>query len=111
MNHTSQCIKYLDRAELLYMLWQHAWYLPFMPLDQLDQQYWCTLRICRVDIANMILNKKLVITTYYGKRLNLDLSGDTLDLTAYVAQHGEPPIADLQKKTLRSAIMAYYKCL
>lgn len=88
-------IKYLPRDKILYRLWKHA--------KKANQFYYCndtapilTEQQAREDINYMLQDKrKLELTTYYGRVLFLDISGDYLDTFTYNIYNGDNAAEDI----------------
>lgn len=91
-------IKYLPKDKLLYELWKPArrsQYLYYCPksVPQL------TLEKAKRDINHMIENSRdLDITTYYGKLLFIDISGDYMDPFTYNLYNGRGTAEEIIKK-------------
>lgn len=104
-------IKYLDKHQVLYYLWRGA--------KQAKQFTYCadacpalTLTQARVDIANMIKNKRaLDLNTYYGKTMLIDITGDYFDPFLYNTRNGynqaQKIINKLKRRELQKALVAY----
>jgi hypothetical protein len=101
------CIKYLDKPAVLHALWQHARYLPH--IFAMEEKPHATYAICKRDIQYM--GSVIKLTTYYGKRINVDLSGDLCDIRSYEAEHG-PVLAiiqQLQTEQVKQCVCVFYK--
>jgi hypothetical protein len=105
-------IKYLPKDKLLYNLWMNA--------KQAQYMYFCpelspklTMMTVRQDINYMIHNKReLDLTTYYGRLLFIDISGDYVDVFTYNLYNGnckvESIINELKIEELGRSIVKYY---
>lgn len=82
-------IKYLPRDKILYRLWEHA--------KKANQFHYCsniapilTEQQARNDINYMLQDsRKLELTTYYGRILFIDITGDYLDTFTYNIYNGD----------------------
>ena len=99
----------MNKAAILLELWKCARYLPH--IYSMAERPAPTLPICTRDIAQMRANGSMKITTYYGKRLSVDLSGDVFDPTSYEegVHHACDIIHMLQKQAVINCIITYFK--
>lgn len=105
------CIKYIPKDLLLYELWRHADKIPELEFVKCN----LTLKKARRDLKYMIINnRKLHLTTYYGKALFIDISSDYLDPFAYDMYNADGlaqkviavlKIQQLEKIILRVSVM------
>jgi hypothetical protein len=106
-------IKYLPKDRLLYMLWENA------KIAQYFFEYPTTtppvLTICKArrDINYMIMNNRaLDLTTYYGRLVFSDLSGDYYDYFTYELYNGSGSaryiVQQLKMDEMKKAILRYY---
>ena len=104
-------IKYLDRSIILFELWQQARYLPH--IYSMKEHPELTLEICKRDIKQMRANGSMKLTTYYGKRLSINLSDDVFDPIGYEEEQGYQRatqiIHKLQKQQVTHCILRYFK--
>ena len=104
-------IKYLDKALILLELWQEARYLPH--IYSMKEHPELTLAICKRDIEQMRANGSMKLTTYYGKKLLINLSDDSFDPTGYEEEQGyqraTKVIHKLQKQQVTHCILCYFK--
>ena len=102
-------IKYLDKAAVLLALWQRARYLPH--IFSLEDKPTATYLICQQTIRHM--NGAVKLTTYYGKRIAIDLTGPQCDTTAYDREHGKhqarDAIQELQAEQIKQCVIVFYK--
>ncbi len=106
-------IKYLPKDKLLYELWLSAkpsryFYLCKELLPTTD------LSIIKNDINHMIVNgRRIDLTVYYGRRLYIDITDDTVDCSNYDMHNGygvaEKIIERLKEDELRRSIVNYIK--
>ena len=106
-------IKHLAKDILLFKLWEAARNSPNF--------YYCkdtcpvlTPKLTKKDINYMISNdRKIDITTYYGRMLYIDISNDYTDVFMYEIYNGqgsaENVIRQLKKQELEKAICTFYK--
>jgi hypothetical protein len=106
-------IKYLPKEQLLFELWKYARISPNF--------YYCkdlspvlTIEDARKDINCMLANNRDIdLTTYYGRMLFIDITGDYVDTFNYDLYNGlnkAKKIIDLLKeKELRHTLYTYYK--
>ena len=103
------CIKYLDKPAVLLALWQHARYLPH--IFAMEDKPCATYATCKRDIQHM--NQAIKLTTYYGKRIAIDLSSDMCDIRSYEAEHGphtaQAAIQQLQTEQVKQCVCVFYK--
>ncbi len=106
-------IKYLPKDTLLYSLWQKARLSPnFYYCKELSPVL--TLDEARKDIICMIADGRAIdLTTYYGRMLFVDITGDYLDAFSYDLYNGKnsaKKIIDfLKEQELRRTVCNYYK--
>jgi len=105
-------IKFLPKDKLLWSLWKHAKHAQYM--------YYCsdlapelTLQRARKDVNYMIQdNRDIELTTYYGRLVFVDISGDYLDAFTYNLYNGrgtaERIITNLKIEELMRSIVKYY---
>jgi hypothetical protein len=101
-------IKNLPKDILLYRLWYNAKYIKYLKNLKIN----LNLKRAKKDIDIMLINeRKLNLTTYYGKRLFIDLSSDYLDILAYEASNGRgiaiKIINDMKKEEIIKIIALY----
>ena len=106
-------IKHLAKDILLYELWNAARHSPNF--------YYCkdvcpnlTPELTKIDINYMINNnRKIDITTYYGRMLYIDITDDYTDVYMYEIYNGEDSakkiIKLLKEQELRKSICTFYK--
>lgn len=105
-------IKYLPKDKLLYQLWKYAKPAYYM--------YYCkdtipvlTLEKAKQDINYMIHNNRTInISTYYGKQIFIDITGDYLNTLEYNLYNGrnlaEYIIDNLKKEEMQRSVLKYY---
>jgi hypothetical protein len=105
-------IKLIPKDKLLLALWESAKNTQYM--------YFCpelvpclTLAKARRDINYMIQEKRdLELTTYYGKLIFVDITGDYLDPYIYNLYNGkntaERVVKELKKQELERTILRYF---
>lgn len=106
-------IKHLPKDKLLYELWLAARKSPNF--------YYCPnaapildLETARTDINHMIVNeRRLDLSTYYGRMLYVDLTDDTFDSDTYDLYNGRGKaskiVRELKKIELKKTVLCYYK--
>lgn len=104
-------IKYLDKSLILLELWQQARYLPH--IYSMKEHPELTLEICQRDIEQMRANGSMKLTTYYGKKLSINLSDDVFDSAKYEEEQGYQRatqiIHKLQKQQVMRCVLHYFK--
>lgn len=103
----------LPKEILLYNLWKNAKYLHFFNIIGKKYRPILTIKIACEDIGMMIKNnRRLELAGYYGKNLNIDISGDYLDLYEYELSNGSgiirKVIRKLKKKEMKKTITKFY---
>jgi len=105
-------IKYLPKDELLYNLWKNA-----NPARYFNK---CrnalpnlSINKAKRDINYMICNNRNIeLTTYYGKTLYIDITGDYVDVFAYNLYNGKCQankiINEIKICELKKTILKYY---
>jgi hypothetical protein len=106
-------IKHLAKDKLLYALWKAATRYSHYIYYCHDVMPNATLEKARRDINHMIANERpLYLTTYYGKLLYIDITGDYLDPFTYNMYNGsykaEKMINALKQDELEATVLRYY---
>lgn len=107
-------IGYIPKDLLLYSLWKHAKQSPSMKYCKKELIPDLTLEKTRIDINHMLHNDRdLILTTYYGKLLFIDITGNICDVLMYNLYNGrrsaENVIHKLKTDLLKNISMRYYK--
>lgn len=88
MNDDMIYIKHLPLGKLLWSLWSHAKLDRYMQLcpklapKLTIQKAWRDINFMTMD------NRKIALTTYYGRLLFVDITGDYLDVFTYDMYNG-----------------------
>lgn len=105
-------IHLLPKDKLLYKLWLNA--IPAQYMSKCSELApVLTLKEARNDINHMINNnRKIEITTYYGRMLFSDISGDFFDSYAYDLYNGRNKakkiINELKQDELQKLVLKYH---
>jgi len=106
-------IKYLPKDLLLYELWKAARMSPnFYYCKELSPVL--TPEDAKKDINHMIANnREIYLTTYYGRMLFIDITGDyveTFNYDLYNGRNSAKKIIDsLKEEELKKTMCNYYK--
>lgn len=96
------CIKGLDKAHILYVLWKQARVVPWLKNTEFVPE--CSLAQCQEDIGFMTASGDLDILFYYGKIIKVDLTTDEIKVKYYNKLTKRPGLAEkliekIRKKT------------
>ena len=105
-------IKHIAKDVLLYELWRAARNSPNFYYCK-DLQPTLTPEVTKSDINHMINNeRKIDVTTYYGRMLYIDITDDYADVLTYESYNGqgsaEKIINKLKIQELQKSICRYF---
>jgi hypothetical protein len=106
-------IKHLAKDLLLYELWKAARNSPNL-YHCSEMRPTLTYEVTKSDINYMIdNNRKIDVTTYYGRMLYIDISGDYVDVLNYDIYNGrgaaQKIIDKLKERELQKSVCVYFK--
>jgi len=82
-------IKYIPKDQLLYELWNAARWTKCFAVDPTIAKPRLTLKKVRRDINYMIVaNRNIDLTTYYGKKICMNLTNNTCNVAYYNLHNG-----------------------
>lgn len=104
-------IKGIPKDLLLYELWNHAKTSPYMKYCP-DAKPTLTPELANDALRNMISNNdKLLVCTFYGRLVYVDITDDVLDGSNYDMHNGKKlaslVVAKLKKKLLDTCLLKY----
>ena len=107
-------INHLPKDKLLFELWKNARTSPYFVFCE-DKIPKLTLAQVKTDINEMLKNnRELNLTTYYGRMLYIDITGDFMDTIDYEAFNRLPEekiiaiVNKLKFEELHNAICKFY---
>ena len=112
MNNVNIYIKYLPKDILLYHLWLNAKPKKYLLLCDKNIPI-LTIKKANRDIKLMQMdNRRIDVTTYYGRCVYSDITDDYLDISFYDFHNGkgkgESIINELKLKELSNSVVKYY---